>query len=102
MVSEAFVHLDALRDKVEVVTLPFRRDYSDPRREWRSLAELLPLVRAADIVHSHAAKAGVLGRMAARLARRPRSIRRTDFRLSARCPAVEEFSPMSWSERWLR
>lgn len=71
MVSEAFAHLEQLRGSCEVVTLPFRRDYSDPRREIRSLTELLPMVRTTEIVHTHAAKAGVLGRLAARLARRP-------------------------------
>src|SRR5690349_15922466 len=71
MVSEAYIHLEQLRDSCEVVTLPFRRDYSDPRRELRSLTGLLPMVRSTEIVHTHAAKAGVLGRMAARLARRP-------------------------------
>jgi len=71
MVSEDYIHLEQLRGSCEVMILPFRRDYSDPRREMRSLSELLPAVRGVDIVHAHSAKAGVLGRVAARLGRRP-------------------------------
>jgi glycosyltransferase involved in cell wall biosynthesis len=45
----------------------------DPRRDWRALLHLLRYLRAQrpDLVHTHTSKAGVLGRVAAKLARIP-------------------------------
>jgi glycosyltransferase involved in cell wall biosynthesis len=54
-----------------VVTLPFVRDYAHPQRDARALAALVRAARGFDVVHAHSAKAGVLGRVAARLAGRP-------------------------------
>ncbi len=71
VVPRNFVHLDELSTLCEVVTLPFRRDYAHPHDELRVLARLLPVLRRTKLVHAHAAKAGVLARMVARLVRRP-------------------------------
>jgi glycosyltransferase involved in cell wall biosynthesis len=51
--------------------LPFRRDYRHPHRDALALAKLARAARRFDLVHSHAAKAGVVGRLAARAAARP-------------------------------
>jgi glycosyltransferase involved in cell wall biosynthesis len=53
------------------VTLPFRRDYGHPREDARSLRRIVQVARTADLVHSHSAKAGVLGRLAAAVAGKP-------------------------------
>jgi glycosyltransferase involved in cell wall biosynthesis len=66
-----FAHLEELEGRAEVRTLPFRRDYGHPQDDARALARLVPAVRGTALVHSHSAKAGVLGRVAATLARRP-------------------------------
>jgi glycosyltransferase involved in cell wall biosynthesis len=54
-----------------VVELPFVRDYAHPHRDARALAHLARALGRFDLVHAHSAKAGVLGRLAAALARRP-------------------------------
>lgn len=71
VVPQDFAHLDELRTVCEVVTVPFRRDYAHPHDELRVLARLLPVLRRTTLVHAHAAKAGVLARLAARLMGRP-------------------------------
>lgn len=71
LVPRNFAHLDDLRRVCEVVTVPFRRDYAHPHDDVLSLARLVPVLRRTALVHSHWAKSGVLGRAAARLARRP-------------------------------
>jgi glycosyltransferase involved in cell wall biosynthesis len=47
--------------------LPFRRDYAHPHRDLQALGALVRALRGFDLVHAHAAKAGVVGRLAARL-----------------------------------
>jgi len=69
LVPREFAHLEELRDVCEV--LPLRRDYGHPQDDVRALARIVPVARRAALVHSHSAKAGVLGRVAAVLARRP-------------------------------
>jgi glycosyltransferase involved in cell wall biosynthesis len=54
-----------------VVELPFVRDYAHPHRDARALGRLARALGRFDVVHAHSAKAGVLGRLAAALARRP-------------------------------
>jgi glycosyltransferase involved in cell wall biosynthesis len=56
-----------------VQTLPFRREYSHPLADARAFAALVRAVRAsgAELVHAHAAKAGVLARAAATATGRP-------------------------------
>ena len=49
--------------------LPFRRDYRHPHRDVQALGALARALRGFDLVHAHAAKAGVLARLAA--GRRP-------------------------------
>ncbi len=71
LIPREFVHLDELRGVCEVRTLSFRRDYAHPHDDARSLAAIVPVARGAALVHSHSAKAGVLGRIAAVAARRP-------------------------------
>jgi glycosyltransferase involved in cell wall biosynthesis len=71
VVPHDYAHLDELRTACEVVTVPFRRDYAHPHDEVRVLAELVPVLRRTALVHAHSAKAGVIARAAARLARRP-------------------------------
>jgi glycosyltransferase involved in cell wall biosynthesis len=51
--------------------LPFRRDYRHPQRDARALVALARALRGFDLVHGHAAKAGVIARLAAAAARRP-------------------------------
>lgn len=47
--------------------IPDMRRNIDPRRDWRSYREVVRLLREIrpEIVHTHSAKAGILGRMAA-------------------------------------
>lgn len=49
--------------------LPLRRDYRHPHRDLQVLGALARRLRGFDLVHAHAAKAGVLARLAA--GRRP-------------------------------
>ena len=51
--------------------LPFRRDYAHPHEDARSLGRLYRAVDGFDLVHSHSAKSGVIGRVAAKLRRLP-------------------------------
>ena len=51
--------------------LPFRRDYSHPHEDARSLGRLYRALDGFDLVHSHSAKSGVIGRVAAKLRRLP-------------------------------
>src|SRR3954465_9813140 len=67
VVPQKFAHLDELDGFCDVVTMPFRRDYSHPRDELRVMARLLPVLRRTTLVHAHSAKAGVLARVAARI-----------------------------------
>jgi glycosyltransferase involved in cell wall biosynthesis len=66
-----FAHLEELRRVCRVETVPFRRDYSHPHQDARALARLVDNVRGSALVHSHSAKSGVLGRIAARISRVP-------------------------------
>jgi glycosyltransferase involved in cell wall biosynthesis len=52
-------------------TLPFVRDYAHPWRDARSLGALTRALRGFDVVHGHAAKAGVVARLAGAAARVP-------------------------------
>jgi glycosyltransferase involved in cell wall biosynthesis len=51
--------------------VPFRRGYRHPHRDAQALGTLVRAVRGFDLVHAHAAKAGVLARLAAAAARIP-------------------------------
>jgi glycosyltransferase involved in cell wall biosynthesis len=51
--------------------LPFRRDYGHPHRDAQALGALTRALGGFDLVHAHAAKAGVVGRLAARARRLP-------------------------------
>jgi glycosyltransferase involved in cell wall biosynthesis len=61
---------------LEVITEPALRRAIDPRRDLRALGSLGDLLRerSFDVAHTHTAKAGVLGRMAARRAGVPRIV----------------------------
>jgi glycosyltransferase involved in cell wall biosynthesis len=48
--------------------LPFRRDYAHPHRDAQALGALIRALKHFDLVHGHAAKAGVLARVAGRAA----------------------------------
>jgi glycosyltransferase involved in cell wall biosynthesis len=52
-------------------TLPFGRDYAHPWRDARALGALARALRGFDLVHGHAAKAGVLARLAGLATRTP-------------------------------
>jgi glycosyltransferase involved in cell wall biosynthesis len=71
IVPHEFAHLHELRKVREVLTLPFRRDYRHPLDELRVVARLTQVLRGTALVHAHAAKAGVLARVAATLTRQP-------------------------------
>jgi glycosyltransferase involved in cell wall biosynthesis len=55
---------------VETHRLSFVRGYGSPRQDASTLGQLVRLIRQTkpDIVHCHSAKAGVIGRIAARMA----------------------------------
>lgn len=64
------------REDFGVIQVPSLRKYVHPLQEVRALVDLYRLLRARryDVVHTHLAKAGVVGRLAAGLARVPRVI----------------------------
>jgi glycosyltransferase involved in cell wall biosynthesis len=64
---EAALYRTLAERGVPVHRLPLRRGYSRPDAEARALSELIALSRERDfdLVHCHASKAGVLGRLAA-------------------------------------
>lgn len=61
---------------LEVIMEPALRTPIDPRSDWRALHALGSLLRerSFDVAHTHTAKAGALGRMAARRAAVPRIV----------------------------
>ncbi|MDD5556206.1 MAG: glycosyltransferase [bacterium] len=65
----------AARGAVPVIIPALRRD-PDPARDLRALARIAILIRSEtpDILHTHMAKAGALGRLAARLFPRVRTV----------------------------
>jgi glycosyltransferase involved in cell wall biosynthesis len=67
----AFVPAAFRHELPHAQTVPFRRDYSHPQDDAKTLARLARALRGFDLVHAHSAKAGVIGRVAGRLARRP-------------------------------
>jgi len=70
---ESFIYPRLEAAGIPVRRVPFARGYSRPRQDVRALRSLTSLVRRGgfDVVHCHSAKAGVLGRVAARMAGRP-------------------------------
>lgn len=57
---------------IPVAKLPFERGYGEPAQDLRALRGLLGLMNDQfDVIHAHSAKAGVLGRIAARVKRTP-------------------------------
>jgi len=70
-------HLDQARDAgLEVITEPALRAPIDPRHDLAALRRLSALLRQRpfDVVHTHTAKAGALGRIAARRSGGPRIV----------------------------
>jgi len=69
--SEQFLLHAAQRSGVQVHDIEELRRGIDPRHDTRALAALVRLMRHVrpDIVHTHASKAGVLGRLAGKLTR---------------------------------
>jgi len=65
--------LDAERDGFEVIRVPDLVPEIDPVSDARALRQLRTIMteRRFDIVHTHSAKAGALGRLAARMTRVP-------------------------------
>jgi glycosyltransferase involved in cell wall biosynthesis len=49
----------------------FRRDYRHPGSDARVLGQIVRALGPFDLVHAHSAKSGVIGRIAARAARKP-------------------------------
>src|SRR5262249_24115296 len=67
---------EAVASGLEVITEPALRAPIAPRSDLRALGRLEVLFRARDfdVVHTHCAKAGAVGRLAARRARVPRIV----------------------------
>jgi glycosyltransferase involved in cell wall biosynthesis len=70
---EGRVPTDLAAAGVPVHRLAYDRGYGRPWRDARALRELTSLLRGGrfDLVHAHAAKAGLIGRLAARAAKVP-------------------------------
>ena len=71
--ADATAYAIARERGIEVLPLPWARGYGAPRRDAATLRALIALLRRGrfDLVHAHSAKAGVLVRLAAPLARVP-------------------------------
>jgi glycosyltransferase involved in cell wall biosynthesis len=65
--------LEQARDTVDLAVIPELARSIKPADDWRALAKLYRLIRARryHVVHTHSSKAGVLGRIAAKLAGTP-------------------------------
>jgi glycosyltransferase involved in cell wall biosynthesis len=63
----------ALRGGIRTIVVPEMRRVIHPSRDSVSLARLLQIIRhlRPDVVHTHSSKAGILGRLAAKMARVP-------------------------------
>lgn len=70
---EALPYTELEGSAVLIHRLPLRRGYGEPRSDAEALRALVRLLRAErpDLLHCHSAKAGVLGRIAARLTGTP-------------------------------
>jgi glycosyltransferase involved in cell wall biosynthesis len=70
---ESVVYDRLERAGIPVRRVPFARGYGSPRQDARAMRALVSLIRRGgfDLVHCHSAKAGALGRAAARVAGRP-------------------------------
>lgn len=70
---EAVVYPRLEQAGIPVRRMPLSRSYGNPRQDARALRALVSLIRRGrfDLVHCHSAKAGALGRVAARIAGRP-------------------------------
>jgi glycosyltransferase involved in cell wall biosynthesis len=71
--EEAIVHPVLERARVPTARLPLVRGYGSPGSDARALRRLVGILtrQRFDLVHAHSAKAGVLGRIAARLTGTP-------------------------------
>ena len=76
----------ARQEGLEVITEPALRAPIDPRHDAAALRSLTDLMRhrSFDVVHTHTAKAGVLGRIAARRAAVPRVVQAVPVVVRAR------------------
>ena len=65
--------LEQARETVDLAVIPELARSIRPADDWRALAKLYRLIRARryHLVHTHSSKAGVLGRVAAKLAGTP-------------------------------
>lgn len=63
----------AMRNGVKLIVVPEMRRELHPQRDWWTFWKLLALIRRTrpHIVHTHSSKAGILGRLAARIASVP-------------------------------
>jgi glycosyltransferase involved in cell wall biosynthesis len=70
LAPEGDLHEEAARLGVEVMTVPSLHRPVRPLTDLRAVVELVRLLRRErpDVVHTHSSKAGVIGRLAARLA----------------------------------
>lgn len=75
----------------------------DPKRDFKALVQLIRLYRdlEVDIVHTHTSKAGILGRLAGRLAKVPVVIHTVHgFAFTALCPSGSANFTSLW-RKWL-
>jgi glycosyltransferase involved in cell wall biosynthesis len=71
--EESVIYPELEAAGLPLARLPFERGYGSPGRDAATLRRLIGLLRARRpaLVHCHSAKAGVLGRIAGRLTRKP-------------------------------
>lgn len=101
--SEGSLIEEARQRGISLTILPNLLRQISPRRDLRALAQMVKIIRQGryDIVHTHSSKAGIIGRLAARLAGTPVIVH------TVHGWSFHEYMPAStrqlyiWLERWM-
>lgn len=101
--SEGSLIEEARQRGISLTILPDLLRQISPRRDLRALAQMVKIIRQGryDIVHTHSSKAGIIGRLAARLAGTPVIVH------TVHGWSFHEYMPAStrqlyiWLERWM-